>query len=142
MSAIARIENVLKQEEEQILQTIEAHKTEIAKLPKGFIRKLQPKDSNEYFQLQYYCAEIKRSRFKHIGKDPAVVKAMEQQIDRRKELEREIKELNRELVTIDKMLKHTSKHLEVNSVLEALKTLETERDPSTPPPNNAQQERK
>ena len=58
------------------------------------------------------------------------------------QLESAVKKLKRDLETIDKMLKHASKHLEVNSVLEALKTTSAERDPSTPPPaNNVQQGR-
>ena len=140
MSAIVQAECFLKQKKEQVLKTQQALKEEAANLPKGIVRKLQT-DSGEYFQFQYYCADTKKNGYKHIGKDPAVADAMQREIYRRRELESEIKELTRELEIIDKMLKLASKHLEPKRVLESLKALEAERDPSTPPPNNAPQER-
>jgi len=132
---------MLAKEKEKNLRMQEKYRKELAQLPKGSILP-RKRGSYEYFEINVYCPDAKRGVLKHIGKDKAVVDELRQKINRRRYLEKEIRELNRELETIERMLRPAQKHLEQPSLRDALKTAEEGRNSNTPPPNNAPPERK
>ena len=111
MSVIVQVAGMLKEEKKNNLKMQEEYNKEIAKLPKGSIVK-RNQGHGEYYHLCYYCNETKKSVSKYIGKDEAIVTTMQEQIEERRQLEKSLRNCEKELEAIEKMLKIANKFQE------------------------------
>ena len=97
------IQGVLEEELDRNIRMKKRYMEEIEKLPKGslLLRKI---GNQEYYYLKY--RENKKNIAKYIGKkDQIIIKALEEQIKKRKHLESVIKNLNKEEKEIKKALR-------------------------------------
>jgi len=130
VNTVEQIADMLTRKKERIILFQEEHRKIISTLPKGAVVRRE-RGSKVYFQLSYYCPESKKNLLKYLGTDESVIPAIQAQIDRRKKLKNALKELNRELETIDKMLALASKHLQKGSLRAGL--AEMQENPNQPP---------
>ena len=94
--------------EKCILQRRKNYMEELSTLPKGSISS-KKRGASEYFQRVYWANG--RSNIEYLGMDKDVVQAMQEQLDRRKYLEEEMKYIEYDLKAIKKMLDIGSKQV-------------------------------
>jgi len=96
------IEGVLREERERNLMMQNQYLQEISTLPKGSVVK-KSKKSGDYFYLTYRKGNKVVSEY--LGKDTKKVQEVQQNIDKRKYLERLVKNLKGKLKLIAKVVK-------------------------------------
>jgi hypothetical protein len=106
METIVNLAKVIESEKARIISLQEQYSKEISELPKGHII-----PNGKYYHLHVYCAETQKTSTKYVGNGKEVF-LLSKQIERRKHLEKQLREIKKELITIDKMLKHANKHIE------------------------------
>ncbi|MCL2087914.1 MAG: hypothetical protein FWH14_00375 [Oscillospiraceae bacterium] len=150
LDLISHIKGILTNEKNKKLEDQLKYQKEISELPKG---RLVYKETlyGKYFSLQYYCNDAKKARVKYIGNNKDTISDMQSKIDRRRYLEKELRTLKMDLITIDRMINLANKHIEkqtsikgtlkeissVNAINEAqTQSLETDKQSTNTPPNN------
>ena len=111
MDAILQVSDILTKEKEkklQLLKELKEQYKEVAEVPKGSIAK-KKNVSGEYFYLNYYSEKTKKGVLKYLGKDNAAISVMQEQIEKRKNLEKSLNNLGKDLEAIEKMLKIANK---------------------------------
>jgi len=99
---------MLVEKEKCILKRRKRYMDELSVLPKGSISS-RKRGASEYFQRVYWANG--RSRIEYLGMDKAAVQVMQEQLDRRKYLEEEMKYIEYDLKAIKKMLDIGSKQV-------------------------------
>jgi len=110
---------ILAEEKKVLLEMRTQLKAKVESLPKGHIVCRKQRD-REYYYLDYYCNLKKPVRSKYIGnKDKA--DTVQKQIDERRQLKIQLKELEEDLITIDKMLKIATKRIDKQTTQESIR---------------------
>jgi hypothetical protein len=124
---------VLLEEKKNYMQMKEQYENQINILPKGsiFIKK---RNSKEYL---YFSCVSDNGKFvnKYIGKNTDSNRAIvQEQLDKRNQLKVMLKNLVKDIETIDKMLKPALKHIQQQSTREKLKQAGAEKGATQTPP--------
>jgi len=128
-----QIRMLLAKQKEQNSQMQEQYEREIAELPKGNIVTKQ-RNTCEYYYLHYYCKMNKKATSEYIGTDKSIIPIIEEQIEKRKQLELKVKDLEEDLETIEKMLKlshkRTDKQIKQNNLRAQVKEVRAQKNTS------------
>ena len=122
MNTIERIIGMLTEEKENNMKRKENYEREMNDLPKGTIH-IRKRNSCEYLYLFYYCDKTKKTKDKYIGTDKTIIPIIEEQIEKRKQIQEMLKILEEDLRTIESMLKIADKSVQpkVKSVRKKIK---------------------
>ena len=96
------VEDALREEKIRNQQIREAYAREIANLPRGSLT-IKEIGSNRYCYLRF--REGEKVRLQYVGKAEAVEESLRNQIERRRELEALLKDLERDQKLIGKVIK-------------------------------------
>lgn len=129
MNTILQITNTLTKERDNNLQLQKQYTDIIAQLPKGTISTRETFYGN-CFYLNYYCKASKKPISKYI-KDKSTIPDLKIQIARRQQLEKGLKDLEKDLEAIEKMLIIANKRIQQESVRGKLKETGENPDAST-----------
>ena len=133
LNLILQISETLTTEKNEKLQTQRQYQEEVTSLSKGSVVK-RTGAYGDYYVLTYYSEEIKKGRTKYIGNDKKIISALQVQIERRRFLEKELRQIREDLKTIDKMLEIANKRIQKTSPLSELSALKNEADGAKTPP--------
>jgi hypothetical protein len=105
----AEITAALARGKERLAKTRERRIKEIADLPKGSVY-IGKRRSSEYYYLVHHNAETKKAVFEYLGKkDFYSPDALRERLEERKAKEKELRVIELDLETIDRMLKILNK---------------------------------
>jgi len=113
-----RVLDALNLEKKNILEIKKQYEEELATLPKGYIQTQKKKSGKCFYQLVYM--EKRKNHYQYIGENKT---AIQEQLDRRKELEEELKFIEYDLKALNKMLGIATKQVSSLDTREQLRKM-------------------
>ena len=98
--------DMLSNERQELLTIQKNNLKEIEKLPKGTV---QERSGN--FYLTYYCDNEKTTKNIKLGKDPVTIDNAKKKVETRKQLSKELADVEEKLASVEKILKLVNKTL-------------------------------
>ena len=111
MNTLEQVIEILTKEKERNLEMQKQHKKAVIGLPRGHFC-IKTRNGVEYAYHASYEDDKKQAVFQYIGKDTAIVPIMQKQAETRRQLEKELRELTKDLEAIERMIKIANKRVE------------------------------
>ena len=108
LDRVEHAKKLLNEEVAEIIRLTEEYQKEINGLPRGSVS-AHIINADKYYYHSYFSSALKKKVSEYLGKDKDVAQALKEKIKRRRHLERLIRDYNKDLEIIKKMLKLSDK---------------------------------